>query len=382
MSGAPMKKEDAEQLIGILNTPPPPTSMKKEYAAHISEQVGAAASLGDARIASSVPSLLPLLRSPEDDLRTAAAEALIKIGDRSISSSLITNLSSTDANLRRVSARILGELREPSALTALTTTMAQDTDELVRATAARAIGRIGGTQSLQPLLRAMSLDTSRAVRFSAASALVDIRNRDSNAPVITPLMNAMSDQEPLVRAGVINEVLKIRVLTREERLQIGETAARMAVSDPNSYVRADALPLLFAMASATHDRGLIGRIGDVLERGPDTALRSMAAFNLGQLGERYSAPILITRLSAESEPQVRSQIARSLGIIGGQNALDALNQRLNSPNPARRESDPEVRRNIQHAMDAIMRADPSLRPSPLANAQPMTRQDDPPRQVA
>ncbi len=385
MAGAPMKKDEMEQLIQILITPPPaipPASPGKNissytaaFNAHIASQISAAGQLGNAGAVPAVPALTSLLANPDAQLRRAAADALISIGDRSMVPSLIASLSSSDATTRETAAYVLGGLREQSAVAPLLGLLSTDTEETVRASAARALGSIGGANVLQPLSIALGHDTSSAVRYSAARGLVDIRNSNQNAAVLQPLLNGLWDPDSNVRMVVIDALGDIRNLGRAEKIQVGQMLGRVVDTDPDRFVRSDALGLLGATALQTNDRGLISSVGRALQVDPDPAIKGSAAIILSTIGGPASISALLLCLP-NTDPSVRTLAAQSLGRIGDMNAMAPLRAALS------RETNASVQMAMQQAIDAINRANGIVQAPPPGGRQNTPPHEEAPRQLA
>jgi HEAT repeat protein len=103
-----------------------------------------------------------------EDVRWAAAEALVKIGTPAVPA-LIQALGDSDSAVRCAAAWALGDLGDPQAMPALIQAL-EDLDEAVRRAAAKALGDLGDPQAIPALIKALR-DRSENVRRAAAEAL-------------------------------------------------------------------------------------------------------------------------------------------------------------------------------------------------------------------
>ncbi len=134
--------------------------------------------------------LLSALR--EDDLwvRVAVTDALIRIGQPSVTG-LIEALRDANHAVRRAAAKALGKIGDGEATKSLHGSLL-DADTDVRRFAAEALGRIGDEDSINVLAQAMR-DEHERVRQAAANALVKI-----GEPSIPALLEATNDPDTSV----------------------------------------------------------------------------------------------------------------------------------------------------------------------------------------
>ncbi|TAJ43675.1 HEAT repeat domain-containing protein [Methanofollis fontis] len=112
--------------------------------------------------------LIPTLRDPDWRIRYRAAEALGEIGDPRAVSPLIRSLSDEKDHVRYMSAKALGQIGDPAAIDALSRTL-HDQNPPARKAAALALGRIGGAEAA--LEAALESEPSGSVRRGIRDAL-------------------------------------------------------------------------------------------------------------------------------------------------------------------------------------------------------------------
>ena len=248
----------------------------------------------------------PLITALKDDkdsyVREAAAEALVVMSNAGAVDPLIAALQDEDWRGRRLAARILGEIRHPRAVQALTQALE---DGNVREAAAWALGEIGNPRAVQPLVAAL-LDEDGHLRQPIAEAL----GRISDPQAVEPLIQVSSNQEEAVREWVADvvgttgsgAVMPLAAALEEDVWQVRQTAAwALGMTDAPQAVP----PLVGALAD---------------KKRPD--LQSAAAWALGQLGNPAAAEPLIKALKDnETDHDVRRLAAWALGEIGDSDAV-------------------------------------------------------------
>ncbi len=152
------KKDDSKKWIAQLGDP-----AKRAQAANEILRLGPAA----------VDGLLDALAGKDSNLRTMSAQLLIKLGTTAIPR-LSQSLATAHPETRQLVADILGEIRHPSALPALTEA-AHGQFFTVRARAASALARIGDAQSVPVLIELLG-DQEPTVRIAAALAVGKFRD--------------------------------------------------------------------------------------------------------------------------------------------------------------------------------------------------------------
>jgi HEAT repeat protein len=115
--------------------------------------------------------LLNLAEAPCPNVRAASIYALGVTRDERAVPILISRLGDDDKAVRRISARALGKIGDPSAVEPLIATMKNRLEPLsVRCVAANALGMLGDIRSACPLMQASEAEHG-ALRASAINAL-------------------------------------------------------------------------------------------------------------------------------------------------------------------------------------------------------------------
>lgn len=161
-----------------------------------------------------------------DALEEAAKSENETIRSRAIAG-LIRALSDTDSLVRSEAAVALGKLGDKRAFEPLIRALS-DTDKYVRKSAAMALGWLDGKRAVEPLIRALS-DSDKHVRLWVAIALGYLG--DNRA--VEPLIRALSDTDSLVRSEAAVALGKLGDKLAIEPL-------RKLLNDPNENVRKEA----------------------------------------------------------------------------------------------------------------------------------------------
>jgi HEAT repeat protein len=153
-----------------------------------------------------VPSIIPLLASPNVSVRADSVRALgylAPIGDNSVGSALLSMLQDNEALVRSEAAEALGSLRHRPAIDLLKTLLKNDPEWLVRASAAEALGNIGDPSAIPALEHALD-DEMVEVQLYAAISLGLLATPDFIPRLqryIAAKANAPRVQEELIITG-------------------------------------------------------------------------------------------------------------------------------------------------------------------------------------
>jgi len=322
--------------------------------------------------APAVPSLLPLLQDP--DYRQLAVEVF---GDMGVGAEaavpalvdLLGQLEDQDEALRREIFITLASIgpRAAAATPAMMSILSNPKAGNTRAGAAYVLARIGEPRAL-PILKAILGDSeNEQLLRSAAWATVALEpGNKSNAGLVMPyLLKAASSEMPLVR----REVMTAFATLGPEAGAALPVLLEHAAGDPDSSVRAMSLNALSEIHAPSTQvlpiaivalgdpdvmvrnaaRHVLGRLGsDATEASPrlresvrrgDEVERILAAWALVQVDpseeNRDAAMPLMLKAMRYPNPGIRSEAARTLGVIGKQSpeARTALESAKNDPHP-------------------------------------------------
>jgi len=136
-----------------------------------SVRVLAVMTLGRLRDARALEPLIQALRDEDREVRLQAVGALVGIGKPGVEP-LIQTLKDKDPSVRGEAVLILKEIGDVRAVATLTEAL-KDEDKDVRLAATLALGKIGDARAVEPLVRALK-DACSIVQMGAADALADI----------------------------------------------------------------------------------------------------------------------------------------------------------------------------------------------------------------
>jgi HEAT repeat protein len=275
--------------------------------------------------------------------RALAAEALGRIGDRSVVKTLVAATQSRDSRLRLAGVRALGRLggaeanvvllmllksKDGSLRQAASLALAAQGSSVVpllgavldngdhpvvfRAQAAITLGRVRDPAAAPPLAKALDA-TDPDIREAALRSLAQIGASGSSPSVMAAITKALRDRSPAVR---------VAACVAAGRLGRGRAvnALRPLLSDPNPRVKASALDGL----AATQD----SRVEPLLRRAltdADEGVRQHAAAGLAALLiKRRPGDAMV--LVDHDDPVVRSAALRVVGRLGSPTACRALCQ--------------------------------------------------------
>ncbi len=179
----------------------------------------AARALGRMRLQATDEALVGLLGRHDQSVSARIAAMCIELGSRT-APLLIRTLRDGSAKARFWAARILGEIRDPSATAALAEAL-QDTEPDVRSAAARALGSLADRASAAPLESALK-DPIWYVRAHAAEALGKV----ADPAMAEALAGSLGDRSWWVRRNALDALVRlgeaarpslVRALNSEDR---------------------------------------------------------------------------------------------------------------------------------------------------------------------
>jgi len=167
------------------------------------------------------------LEDQDGEVRAYALHALVRLGVPDATSLAIGGLSDSDSYARKIAARALEDLADPSAVAALGRVVIEDEDYRVREWAAQALTAIGTGDAVVELTRALE-DPVKEVRLAAVRGIV---KRQPEAAVDTFVSMVLEDPEWEIR---VQAAAALGLIGREDVIPALEEAA----NDPNEFVRA------------------------------------------------------------------------------------------------------------------------------------------------
>ena len=167
------------------------------------------------------------LEDQDGEVRAYALHALVRLGVPDATSLAIDGLSDSDSYARKIAARALEDLADPSAVAALGRVVIEDEDYRVREWAAEALAAIGTGDAVVELTRALD-DPVKEVRLAAVRGIV---KRQPEAAVDTFVSMVLEDPEWEIR---VQAAAALGMIGREDVIPALEEAA----NDPNEFVRA------------------------------------------------------------------------------------------------------------------------------------------------
>lgn len=265
-------------------------------------QKAAIAVLGWAGKERSIEKLLSLLR--EEDLEEPVVQALVHL-DGKRTALLIAALSNESNLVRRVAARVLGEVRAVEAEQALIPLL-DDENGHVRGMAAEALGRIKSKKALPKLLSLLE-DEYESVQESAVAALAEI----ADETILDTLLADFSARQPGLRRN-------IALLLGRFRSERAADALSFALKDEEPDVRKAVVQALGNLSAQKALRPLLLAITD-----DDAEVRMLAAEALSRIDLPEAREALVPLLKDE-DIWVRAAAARGIGKTGGREAAELL----------------------------------------------------------
>ena len=321
--------------------------------------------LGKHRIRQAIPELSRLVKDPDDLLRTALAQALIKIGDIRALPALMTLCHDSRKQTQLVAVQGLVKLYvnlpdgffhgvkrvvsfmnpadddydplvvepyisvSPDAIDTLAT-LQSDSDADVRRNAALALGILRGRRALPTLQAALEQEPENGVKVEMIRAIYKIGDPEAGVTLV-PLIWAPDKKvhdEAIFALGRLRVEAAVPALT--ELYNSGVTERKKILGGLVPVSRSDDLrrKTLEALANIGDRRSqgiFIEAIAD--ER---TAFRRYGAEGLGRIGDPSLIPKLAYMFQGEREPEVISALNFALFRLGGDAHLPELVDRINN----------------------------------------------------
>ncbi len=271
-----------------------------------------------------IQSLVKRLDHPDSSVRQKSAWVLAELEASGAVGPLMQALADEDPAVRGVVAWALGEIKEPSAIQALSRSLDEDPDPLVREMAARSLGEMEHPMSFLPLLPALQ-DSNLGVRRAAVWALGDLRDLRA--------ISVLSD----ILLGSKDEMMRIEAVEALASLPaiLSPATFRRALQDESPRVRESIIQAFGEKTLA------VPALHRVLLSDQDLKVRNQAAESLARIARKENRELeavsALTRALFDNDPRVRRNVARLLGEIGSEEAIESLLPLLRDPDQQTRD---------------------------------------------
>jgi HEAT repeat protein len=187
-----------------------------------------------------------LLKDPDGGVRATALNAMADVGVPDAGALILAGVEDEDAFVRRIAAKLLGDLGNPDNVPILVHLLLQDPDPSVRQSAAESLEALGGQEAVEGLVAGLK-DPMKGVRLAAARG---IRTVDPSAAIAE-----------MARLALEDPVWEIRVQAARALGNSGESSVlpvlQRALEDEDRNVRAAA-----ANALSVHEAVRMQREGE------------------------------------------------------------------------------------------------------------------------
>jgi HEAT repeat protein len=236
-----------------------------------------------------VPRLVEKMKT-EDAREMQTLEDVFKLIGRPATSYLVSALGSDNNYRRRLSARILGEMADSTAVEGLLRYVG-DPDFRMRGGVISALGKIGD-KTVVPWTRAALDDPDYLVRTSAAIALGNLKD----STTVLPLIEALSDPYYGVRYSAASALSNI-----------GKPAVKLVLFHLQQPHDTLAFYLMIEVAGNLIDGQFVDPLSKIINS-DDPYARAFAAEALGKISSGDAMKILRKRYEIENHPLVISKI--------------------------------------------------------------------------
>ena len=241
----------------------------------------AATLLGDFRDPRAVSPLVEALHDEDRAVREAATAALRKIGPAA-APALLAALRDPNGNVQEAAVAILKDLATPETVEPLIGCLTS-TNWIVRMHAATALGNLGDERAVRELVPLL-MDSVKAVRVDATDALARI-----GRPALATLLAALRHEEWILRLHACEALGKIGA---EEAVV---PLCEVMLHDRDMAVRQDAAKALGSIGHRSAFEALAKAVTDL-------SVRPYAVDALGKLKDPQAVPILIDVVAGKNRP--------------------------------------------------------------------------------
>lgn len=232
-------------------------------------------------------------------------------------STLITELSSKDKDVRYKAARQLGKTGDPKAIPYLIKAL-DDEYKYVRYWAASSLGELKAREAVDKLIELLKSE-DKTMRYWAAVALGEI-GEGKAIPYLEEALRLEKEEETRLGIKIALEDLKKTVagpLPAVTAVTPRETTPALPTSTPQIIVL-EPTPTPTVVIPASVEEAISG-LGD-----QNPAIRKASAFSLGKLEARESIKYLLEAIPAETDQEVLKEIIIALGRLKAKEAIETF----------------------------------------------------------
>ncbi len=296
-------------LLVQLGTTAIPRLSQLLDSAHPATQQLVADILGEIRHPGALPALTQAARGEYFTVRARAAAALAKIGDASAVPTLTGLLGDNEPTVRIAAALAVGAFRDPSSLIRLSDLLLEDREIEVRQAAAQGLASTRLKEAIPYFIEAMADSFWWYERENAAQPMLDALTK-FGADAVEPLIGALTHYEATVRrsaAVVLGRLSDTRAVE----------ALGMALYDMHDEVGHAAAESLAGFGAAA-----LGVLAEALTH-PEAGIRLRALAALTKIREARVLPLIAGMLN-DPDRHALKQVIHALGELRDPRALDAL----------------------------------------------------------
>lgn len=296
------------------------------------------------------------------DIRSAAALALGKAGDKTASEALVKLIGDENREVREAAVLALGLMKDSSAIPILVKEVFESVpmqkQPRMRAACAIALGFIGDKSATPEIVKELQRTKDDEVKYGCIGGLGLLKDESGVEPLFTILMNTQLDKylrayaasalgkcglKEFTPAGaskpvsIVGELVKRLLSDKEEEVRqsavlaigaIGDEgqfeAIYNATEDKNRSVQNFAIVTLPRLAKGDKYRGAARKQLEGVLGGRNHDARGFAAVALGLLGDPSAAPTLRKSFTSESDPSIKAACAVGIGLLKDKGSMPML----------------------------------------------------------
>ena len=244
--------------------------------------------------------------------RNSAIEALIQIGGPALET-LLPVLTIPDPDVRKFVVDILGDIRDPRAVTELITRLVEDADENIRVAAAEALGKIRDPRAVDALLGCLNRYDQGWIDHAAAEALGEIGDVRALGPLLAALDRSTLREPVLESLGKIGDANTIDplIVSLADPLRIVREVSIVAIAAVyRKSTGSDRLKIIEAVRARISESA-VNYLEEILITSTGDLQKATIAL-LGWTGREHSIRKLLSLLNEE---ELQEYVAQSLTHI-------------------------------------------------------------------